>query len=36
MLVELSKVEQRYDAILAVIRDCQTISEAALTYGVSR
>ena len=36
MLVELSKVEQRYDAVLAVIRDGLTISEAALTYGVSR
>jgi transposase len=36
VLVELSKVEQRYDAVLAVIRDGLTISEAALTYGVSR
>ena len=36
MLVELSKVEQRYDAVLAVIRDGLTISEAALTFGVSR
>ena len=36
MLVELSKVEQRYDAILAVIRDGLTISEAAIAYGVSR
>jgi transposase len=36
MLVELSKVEQRYDAVLSVMRDGLTISEAALTYGVSR
>ena len=36
MLVELSKVEQRYDAVLAVIRDGLTISEAAIAYGVSR
>jgi transposase-like protein len=36
VLVELSKVEQRYDAVLAVIRDSLTISESALTYGVSR
>jgi transposase InsO family protein len=36
VLVELSKVEQRYDAVLAVIRDGLTISEAALAYGVSR
>jgi transposase InsO family protein len=34
--MELSKVEQRYDAVLAVIRDGLTISEAALAYGVSR
>jgi len=36
VLVELSKVEQRYDAVLAVIRDGLTISEAAVAYGVSR
>ncbi len=36
MLVELSKVEQRYDAVLAVLRDGLTISEAAIAYGVSR
>jgi transposase InsO family protein len=36
VLVELSKVEQRYDAVLSVIRDGLTISEAALAYGVSR
>jgi hypothetical protein len=34
--MELSKVEQRYDAVLAVIRDVLTISEAAIAYGVSR
>ena len=31
MLMELSKVEQRYDAVLAVIRDGLTISEATPT-----
>jgi transposase InsO family protein len=36
VLMELSKVEQRYDAVLAVIRDGLTISEAAIAYGVSR
>jgi transposase len=36
VLVETSKVEQRYDAVLAVIRDGLTISEAAIAYGVSR
>jgi transposase InsO family protein len=36
VLVELSKVEQRYDAVLAVIRDGLTIKEAAEAYGVSR
>ena len=35
VLVELSKVEQRYDAVLGVIRDGLTISEAAIAYGVS-
>jgi len=36
VLMELSKVEQRYDAVLAVVRDGLTISEAAIAYGVSR
>ena len=36
MLMELSKVEQRYDAVLAVIRDGLPISEAAIASGVSR
>jgi transposase len=36
VLVELSKVEQRYDAVLAVIRDGLTTNEAAIAYGVSR
>jgi transposase InsO family protein len=36
MLVELSKVEQRYDAVLAVIRDGLNITEAAEAFGVSR
>jgi Homeodomain-like domain len=36
VLAELSKVKQRYDAVLAVIRDGLTISEAAIAYAVSR
>ena len=36
MLKELSKVEQRYDAVLGVIRDGYTISEVAQAYRVSR
>jgi hypothetical protein len=36
VLVELSKVEQRYDAVLAVIRDGLTITETAEAFGVSR
>lgn len=36
MLVELSVVEQRYDAVVAVIRDGLTVTEAALAFGVSR
>ena len=36
MLVELSKMEQRYDAVMAVIRDGLTVTEVAATFGVSR
>jgi transposase len=36
VLVEISKMQQRYDAVLSVIRDGLTITEAAQTYGVSR
>jgi D-serine deaminase-like pyridoxal phosphate-dependent protein len=36
MLVELSKMEQRYDAVLGVIRDGFTITEVAQKFGVSR
>jgi transposase InsO family protein len=36
VLKELSKVEQRYDAVLAVIRDGFSVTEAAEKYGVSR
>ena len=36
MLVELTKMEQRYDAVLGVIRDGYTVSEVAQAYGVSR
>lgn len=36
MLKELSKVEQRYDAVLAVIRDGMRVSEVAEKLGVHR
>ena len=36
MLVELSVVEQRYQAVLAVIRDGVPIVEVASRFGVSR
>jgi transposase len=36
MLVELSVVEQRYQAVLAVIRDGVAIVEVAHRFGVSR
>ena len=36
MLVELSKMEQRYDAVLAVVRDGLSIGEVAVAFGVSR
>ena len=36
MLVELSVVEQRYQAVLAVIRDGVPITEVARRFGVSR
>ena len=36
MLKEISKVEQRYDAVLMVIRDGFTVSEVARKIGVSR
>jgi len=36
VLVELSKVEQRYDAVTAVIRDGMTVTEVAQAFGVSR
>ena len=36
MLRELSKVEQRYDAVLAVIRDGMPITEVAEAFGVGR
>jgi transposase InsO family protein len=34
--VELSKMEQRYDAVLGVIRDGYSVSEVARAFGVSR
>lgn len=36
MLRELSKVEQRYDAVVAVIRDGMGVSEVAEKFGVHR
>jgi transposase InsO family protein len=36
VLVELSKLEQRYDAVLGVIRDGYSVKEVAEAYGVSR
>jgi transposase InsO family protein len=36
VLVELSVVEQRYAAVLEVIRDCLTVAEVAERHGVSR
>ena len=36
MLREFRKVEQRYDAVLGVIRDGSTVSEVAQAYGISR
>jgi hypothetical protein len=36
MLVELSVVEQKYQAVLAVIADGRTVSEVAHSWGVSR
>ena len=36
MLKELSKVEQRYDAVIAVVRDGMRVSEVAEKFGVHR
>jgi predicted DNA-binding protein YlxM (UPF0122 family) len=36
MLWELSKMEQRYDAVLGVIRDGFSVTEVAQKFGVSR
>jgi transposase InsO family protein len=36
VLVELNKMEQRYDAVLGVIRDGYSVREVAQAYGVSR
>jgi transposase InsO family protein len=36
MLKEISKLEQRYDAVLAVMRDGLSVSETAEKFGVSR
>ena len=33
--MELSKMEQRYDAVVAVIRDGLTVTEAVEKFGVS-
>jgi transposase InsO family protein len=34
--MELSKMEQRYDAVLAVVRDGLAVGEAAIAFGVTR
>ena len=36
MLKEQTKVEQRYDAVVAVIRDGMSVTEAATVFGVTR
>ena len=36
MLLELTKMEQRYDAVVAVIRDGLSVTEVAEKFGVSR
>ena len=36
MLWESSKMEQRYDAVLGVIRDGFSVTEVAQKFGVSR
>lgn len=36
MLVELTKMEQRYDAVMAVIRDGFAVAEVAEKFGASR
>ena len=36
MLVELGVVEQRYAAVLEVVRDGSTVTEVAGRYGVTR
>jgi transposase-like protein len=36
VLTELSKMEQRYDAVLAVVRDGLTVGEVAAAFGVTR
>lgn len=36
MLVELSVMEQRYDAVMEVLRDCRPVVEVAARFGVSR
>lgn len=36
MLLEISKLEQRYEAVLGVIRDGLDVTEVAEAYGVSR
>jgi len=36
VLVELNKMEQRYDAVLAVVRDGLSVGEVAAAYGVTR
>ena len=36
MLLEITKMEQRYEAVLGVLRDGLSVSEVAVAFGVSR
>jgi transposase len=36
VLLELSKMEQRYDAVVAILRDGLRVSEVAEKFGVHR
>jgi len=36
VLLEITKMEQRYEAVLGVLRDGLTVSEVAVAFGVSR
>ena len=36
MLLEISKMEQRYEAVLGVVRNGRTVQEVADAFGVTR